>query len=234
MVTQGNVLADVGTDHGYIPIALIQKNLIPKAIAMDVNMGPLQRAQEHIGLYGLGEYIETRLSDGVAALKEGEADSIVIAGMGGELVIRILIEGESVCRQVKELILQPQSDIWKVRRFLREHKYQIVDEDMVFEEGKYYPMMKVVPVEKDEMWEKMNPDVIMPCDIYGPLLLRNGNPVLRRFLVNQHKQFSSILKGLEKQTPSEAIVKRIEEVKQQLAYNESAYCILGEIINAGI
>ena len=234
MVTKGNVLADVGTDHGYIPIALIQKNLIPKAIAMDVNMGPLQRAQEHIGLFGLEEYIETRLSDGVAALREGEVDAIVVAGMGGELVIRILTEGESVCRQVKELILQPQSDIWKVRRFLRENKYQIIDEDMVFEDGKYYPMMKVVPVEKDEMWEKMNPDVIMPCDIYGPLLLRNGNQVLRRFLVNQHKQFSSILKELEKQVPSDAIAKRIEEVKQQLAYNESAYCILGEIINAGI
>ena len=234
MVSQGNVLCDVGTDHGYIPIALIQNKLISKAIAMDINQGPLERAKEHIGFYELGEYIETRLSDGVAALREGEADSIVVAGMGGELVIHILTEGEAVCRKVKELILQPQSDIWKVRRFLREHKYQIVDEDMVFEEGKYYPMMKVVPVEKDEMWEKINPDVIMPCDIYGPLLLRNGNPVLRRFLVNQHQQFVSILKGLEKQDRTEAILKRIEEVKQQLAYNESAYCILGEMINAGI
>ena len=234
MVTPGHVLCDVGTDHGYVPIALIQKQLIPRAIAMDINPGPLERAKEHIGLYELGEYIETRLSDGVAALQEGEAESIVVAGMGGELVIHILTEGEAICRKAKELILQPQSDIWKVRRFLRENKYQIVDEDMVFEEGKYYPMMKVVPVEKDEMWDRIREDYIMPCDIYGPLLLRNGNPVLRRFLVNQHKQFASILQGLEKQEPSEAILKRMEEVKQQLAYNESAYCILGEMINAGI
>ena len=117
MVSQGNILCDVGTDHGYIPIALIQKNIIPKAIAMDINPGPLERAKEHIGFYELGEYIETRLSDGVAALREGEADSIVVAGMGGELVIHILTEGEAVCRKAKELILQPQSDIWKVRRF---------------------------------------------------------------------------------------------------------------------
>ena len=170
MVTPGHVLCDVGTDHGYVPIALIQKQLIPRAIAMDINPGPLERAKEHIGLYELGEYIETRLSDGVAALQEGEADSIVVAGMGGELVIHILTEGEAICRKAKELILQPQSDIWKVRRFLRENKYQIVDEDMVFEEGKYYPMMKVVPVEKDEMWDRIREDHIMPCDIYGPLL----------------------------------------------------------------
>ena len=104
----------------------------------------------------------------------------------------------------------------------------------MFEEGKYYPMMKAVPVEKDEMWDRIHSDFVTPCDIYGPLLLRNGNPVLRRFLVNQHKQFTSILQGLEKQEQTEAILNRMEEVKKQLAYNESAYCILGEMISAGI
>ena len=234
MVTSGGVLADVGTDHGYIPIALIQRQKIKGAIAMDINKGPLARAQDNIASARLGDYIQTRLSDGVAALGEGEADSILIAGMGGELVIHILSEGEKVCKAASELILQPQSDIRKVREYLRLHQYKIVDEDMICEDGKYYPMMRVVNVEADEAWMKMNEQTKVACDIYGPLLLRNGNPVLRRFLVRQHRQLTQILQKLQAQTMSEKIERRIAEVSEELQYNESAYTILGAIKNAGI
>lgn len=235
MVTTGGVLADVGTDHGYIPIALVQRQKITGAIAMDINKGPLARAQENIASARLGDYIQTRLSDGVAALGEGEADSILIAGMGGELVIHILSEGEKVCKAASELILQPQSDIRKVREYLRLHHYKIVDEDMICEDGKYYPMMRVVHVESDDAWMKMNEQTKAACDIYGPLLLRNGNPVLRRFLVRQHRQLTQILQRLQAQTNvSEKIERRIAEVSEELQYNESAYTILGAIKNAGI
>lgn len=234
MVTTGGVLADVGTDHGYIPIALVQRQKITGAIAMDINKGPLARAQENIASARLGDYIQTRLSDGVTALGEGEADSILIAGMGGELVIHILSEGEKVCKAASELILQPQSDIRKVREYLRLHHYKIVDEDMICEDGKYYPMMRVVHVESDDAWMKMNEQTKAACDIYGPLLLRNGNPVLRRFLVRQHRQLTQILQRLQAQTMSEKIERRIAEVSEELQYNESAYTILGAIKNAGI
>lgn len=235
MVTTGGVLADIGTDHGYIPIALVQRQKITGAIAMDINKGPLARAQGNIASARLGDYIQTRLSDGVAALGEGEADSILIAGMGGELVIHILSEGEKVCKAASELILQPQSDIRKVREYLRLHHYKIVDEDMICEDGKYYPMMRVVHVESDDAWMKMNEQTKAACDIYGPLLLRNGNPVLRRFLVRQHRQLTQILQRLQAQTNvSEKIERRIAEVSEELQYNESAYTILGAIKNAGI
>ncbi len=234
MVTSGGVLADVGTDHGYIPIALIQRQKIKSAIAMDINKGPLARAQDNIASARLGDYIQTRLSDGVAALGEGEADSILIAGMGGELVIHILSEGEKVCKAASELILQPQSDIRKVREYLRLHHYKIVDEDMICEDGKYYPMMRVINVELDDAWMKMDEQTRVACDIYGPLLLRNGNPVLRRFLVRQHRQLTQILQTLQAQTMSEKIETRIAEVSEELQYNESAYTILGAIKNAGI
>lgn len=234
LVTSGGVLADVGTDHGYIPIALIQRQKIKSAIAMDINKGPLARAQDNIASARLGDYIQTRLSDGVAALGEGEADSILIAGMGGELVIHILSEGEKVCKAASELILQPQSDIRKVREYLRLHHYKIVDEDMICEDGKYYPMMRVINVELDDAWMKMDEQTRVACDIYGPLLLRNGNPVLRRFLVRQHRQLTQILQTLQAQTMSEKIETRIAEVSEELQYNESAYTILGAIKNAGI
>ena len=142
MVTNGNVLADVGTDHGYVPIMLVQRGFVPSAIAMDINEGPLQRARENVLLYQLQEKIDTRLSNGVEALTDGEAESIVIAGMGGELIIRILTDGEKICKSAQELILQPQSEIQKVRKFLREHEYRIVDENMVFEEQKYYSVIR--------------------------------------------------------------------------------------------
>ena len=224
----------MGTDHGYIPIALIQRQKIKSAIAMDINKGPLAHAQDNIASAQLGDYIQTRLSDGVAALGEGEADSILIAGMGGELVIHILSEGEKVCKAASELILQPQSDIRKVREYLRLHHYKIVDEDMICEDGKYYPMMRVINVELDNAWMKMDEQTRVACDIYGPLLLRNGNPVLRRFLVRQHRQLTQILQTLQAQTMSEKIETRIAEVSEELQYNESAYTILGAIKNAGI
>ena len=234
MVTPDYVLADVGTDHGYVPISLVQRKKIPKAIAMDINKGPLQRAREHIAEFQLEEFIETRLSDGVKKLKVGEVDSILIAGMGGELVIHILSDGMEVCRSVKELILQPQSELDKVRRFLRENKYKIVDEDMVIEDGKYYPMMKVVPVEEDGFWRVITKEAIRACDMYGPLLLKNGNPSLRKFLVRQHKQLEKILKELEKLPESKKIAVRKQEVLEEISLNESAYTILGAIKNAGI
>jgi tRNA (adenine22-N1)-methyltransferase len=146
LITPGYIVADVGTDHGYIPIYQIQQNRSPSAIAMDLRKGPLQRAADHIQSCGLSDRIQTRLSDGTAALGVGEADTIVVAGMGGELVLHILTDGEAVCRSAKELILQPQSEIAGVRRYLREHAYRIVAENMIYEDGKYYPMMRVVPV----------------------------------------------------------------------------------------
>ena len=234
MVTQGNTLADIGTDHAYVPIALVQQKRIPKAIAMDINKGPLQQAKEHIAMCQVEDYIETRLSDGVEGLKVNEVDTIVIAGMGGDLVIRIMTEGEAVCRSAKELVLQPQSELRRVRKFFRENNYMIIDEDMILEDGKYYPMMKVIPVDENPFWEKMTQDITDPCDMYGPLLLKNGNPVLRKFLVKQHKQLTKILKGLEEQPESPAIAQRKMQVQEELAINESAYSILGVIKNAGI
>jgi len=234
MVTSGGVLADIGTDHGYVPIALLQRQKIKRAIAMDVNKGPLARAKENIAAAHLEELIQTRLSDGTEALQPGEADSILIAGMGGELVIHILSEGEEVCRSAKELILQPQSDLRKVRAYLREHHYKIVDEDMVCEDEKYYPMMRAVKVDNDEAWIRMNEQTKATCDIYGPLLLRNGNPVFRRFLVRQHRQLTQLVQKLSAQPKSDVIDRRIAEVQTELQFNESAYTILGAIKNAGI
>ena len=144
MVTKGNRLADVGCDHGYLSIYLVEERIVPSAIAMDVRPGPLSRARENISRYGLEDYIETRLSDGLTKLEPGEGDTLVIAGMGGPLMERILNEGAKVREGFQELILQPQSDLPHFRHFLSEIGWEIVREEMIKEDGKFYPMMKAV------------------------------------------------------------------------------------------
>ena len=99
LIGEGERLADVGTDHGYVPIYLVERKHIPSAIAMDIRTGPLERAREHIRMYGMEDYIQTRLSDGVAALKPDEVDTILVAGMGGGLVMHILESGRAICEQ---------------------------------------------------------------------------------------------------------------------------------------
>lgn len=234
LVSEGSRLCDVGTDHAYVPIYLVQSGTIDHAIAMDIGKGPLQRAREHIREWGLEDSIETRLSDGLKELAPNEADSVVIAGMGGELMIRILTAGEDICRSTGELILQPQSDIRKVRRYIREVGYMLVDEDMVYEDGKFYPMMKVMPAMDNSAWKSLDQDTLNISDIYGPLLIKHGNLVLRKFLIGEHRKLNKILEQLHRQEESEAISRRIREVEREIYYNESAYSTLGAIKDAGI
>lgn len=143
MVSRGNRVVDVGCDHGFVSIYLVQHEISPKVLAMDVRKGPLSRAQEHIAEYGLEAYIETRLSDGLLKFEPGEADTLVCAGMGGPLMMKILTESEEKVRGLKELILQPQSELPQFRKFLRTQGYRTVDENILCEEGKYYFLFKV-------------------------------------------------------------------------------------------
>lgn len=231
LVSEGMILADVGTDHGYVPIYLMEQKRIPSAIAMDINEGPLERAREHITLYGMDTYIKTRLSDGVAAMKPGEADAILIAGMGGGLVMHILKDGEEVCHAAKELILQPQSELERVRAFLEEEGYEILAEDMVFEEDKFYPMMKVrytgealekLREKKQDLPKIQDVDPFKLFNLYGGLLLKNQHPVLKTYLEKESMIYTDIEKNLQKQAASEKIFVRLKEVQELLRYNRAA------------
>ena len=150
MVTPGLSVCDVGCDHGFLSIYLVQKQIAPRVLAMDLRTGPLEGAKKHISAYGLEKQITTRLSDGLEAMEIGEAQAMVCAGMGGALMASILQQESKKAHSLKELILQPQSEIPIFRTFLKDAGYEIVAEDMVEEEGKFYPMMKVVPVNENQ------------------------------------------------------------------------------------
>lgn len=218
MVTTGNRLVDVGCDHGYLPVYLIQQKKIPSAIAMDVRKGPLSRAKEHIRQYGLEEYIQTRLSDGLENLKAGEGDTLVIAGMGGPLMERILTDGQSVRDSFSEMILQPQSDIPHFRRFIQSQGFQIVEEKMVEEEGKFYPMMRVVRTCPEGDGNENLVSEAAPYTLeeaFGKFLLKEHNPVLYRYLLREERIRADILKQLQDAPQAEAVTARIREVKEE-------------------
>lgn len=216
MVTPGSVVCDVGCDHGYVPIYLVKHHVCPRVIAMDVNEGPLKAAMEHVREAGLLPYIEIRLSDGVTALEPGEADCLIIAGMGGRLMERILTEGRGQIATMKEVILQPQSEIAAFRKFLREQGYALLSENMIFEDGKYYPMMKVAPgkVRNTEtvLWQQV-------YDRYGFLLLQEKHPVLHQFLVWEENHNREIMEKLIRQQAAtgtnERRTQRLEQLKQE-------------------
>ena len=205
MVTRGYRLADIGTDHGFVPIWLVRNGVIPSAIAMDVNRGPLERAKEHIAQAGLEGYIRTRLSDGLAGLRKGEADSILIAGMGGALTQRILEKDPPQSLGAAELILQPQSEISKVREYLCTSGWKIDAEDMVLEDGKYYPMMHCIRGEMTLTPEEAE---------FGPCLIASGHPILRKYLAFREKVLSDNLESLQRSESDRAQARR-EQIIQQ-------------------
>lgn len=213
LVTPGYTIADVGTDHAYIPIYLVEKGIVQRAVAMDINEGPLNRATEHIKENKLENQIQTRLSNGLQHLQKGEVDTVILAGMGGNLMINILNEDFNKTNSLKECILQPQSEVFKVRTFLLEKGFLFIEENMVLDDGKYYPMMKVIPPEKIE---EIKPVFWSEIEIrYGKLLLEEKNPILKQFLERESGIRKDILSKLE-QVEGIHISERKAELNQEL------------------
>ena len=213
MVTPGTVITDVGCDHGFVSIYLVQKGISPRVIAMDVRSGPLEHAREHIREYGLEDRIETRLSDGLHSLKTGEAAGMICAGMGGPLMEKILTEGREQAQGFAELILQPQSEIAQVRAYLRTHGVRILEEEMILEDGKYYPMMKVVQeTASDQREETVQVQVE---DAFGPVLLQKKHPVLKEWLQRELKTVDTVCRQLAAQPENERITIRMAQVQEK-------------------
>lgn len=232
-VSNGQTLADVGCDHGYLPIWLVQKGCMQRAIAMDINEGPLQRAMEHIEREALGSYIQTRQSNGLEKLSPGEADAVIIAGMGGNLTIDILSRGEAIVRTLDQLILEPQSELSGVRAFLRENDYLIEAEDLVLEDGKYYPILRVIPKKSSDVltFSKESGLPLAVLDAYGHRLLAAKHPILLKFLEKERRQCEQIIAGLPAEVDgSDRIAQRRAELMEKMEHNRAAIAYMSKEI----
>lgn len=230
MVSPHSRVADIGCDHGYVSIYLIEKGIAEQVIAMDVKEGPLRRAREHIREAGFDAYIETRLSDGAAALLENEADTAVLSGMGGRLMVRILKEAAEKTGKFEELVLQPQSEIFKVREFLIEDGYRIVLEDMVLEEGKFYQVIKAVresrPLEAEQEAEHFISEAAKRSGAkkeqvreaflcYGPYLVTGRHPVCMEYLKREMENYDRIRSHILEQNKTKDAVERVREIEEK-------------------
>ena len=217
MVTAGSSVADVGCDHAHTCIWLVKHGDVPRAVAMDVRSGPLSHAEANIRLYGLGEKIETRLSDGLEALEAGETDTIIIAGMGGTLTVQILERGLDKAKAAKELILQPQSDLGMVRKFLREHGFCIIEEKMCKEFGKFYTSMKVVYGEQQR--KQADGFIQSVYDEFGEYLLLGKNEILCEVLLILKEKNQRILDRISEEGSEESLERRafFEKEKEQIS-----------------
>lgn len=210
--------ADIGTDHALVPVELVRRGIVKKALAMDVRPGPLSRAKEQISRAGLSDQIEPRLSDGLAALKPQEAETVIIAGMGGELIIRILTEGRHMWDSVVQWVLSPHSEVFKVRGWLLENGFAIEKEDMVCEDGKYYVLMDVRRAGSGI--ESPARDAEFVRLLYGDSLIRERNPVLAQYLKEEEQMLMEREASLRQSARgSLRAAERLKETETRLKWN---------------
>ena len=168
-VPQGSILLDVGSDHAYLPIELVERGKIEGAIAGEVVVGPYQSAVKNVEAHGLEEKIQVRLANGLAAFEEADQVSVItIAGMGGRLIATILEEGLDKLSNIQRLILQPNNREDDLRIWLQEHGFQIVAESILEEAGKFYEILVVEAGQMD----------LSASDVrFGPFLSKEVSPV---------------------------------------------------------
>ena len=190
MVPVCNCLADIGTDHGYIPIYCINNNIANYAIACDIKKGPIKIAKANIKKYNLENKIETRIGDGLSTLNKGEADVIVIAGMGGNIISSIIENEKEIALKSSCLVVQPMQYPEMVRYYAVNNGFLIEDEDLVKEDNKYYHIIRMIKG-KENKYEN---------EAYyftGKRLIEKGNPLIKEYIEYKIYEYGNILKELE-------------------------------------
>lgn len=187
MIPEGAVIADVGTDHGYLPLALLKQKQIPSAIAADINEKPLASARRNAGKEFIDQ-MQFRLGNGIEPIGRAEVDLVVIAGMGGELISEILSADWEKTRSISTYILQPMVKVPVLREFLLQNQFRILDESLVREGNKFYQIIKVTHGEE--------PHVLPIYREIGPVILKKGGRVLKEYLDFRIERIEIIQKQL--------------------------------------
>lgn len=206
-VPQGTICGDIGTDHAYIPIYLIQNKICPKVIATDVRLGPLEIARKQIKLSGFEKQIEIRLGNGLKPLKLEEIETVVIAGMGGLLIRDILEDSEEITKEIKTFILQPMIAQRELREYLMKNNFKIVEEDLAKEDQRIYEI--IIAVHGQQRIEK---------DIYLDIpkfLIENKHSLLIPFIKRKKNELLKIMKHCEGKHTSNA-ERKLQECKEKI------------------
>lgn len=215
LVPRGEICADIGCDHGFTSIELIDRNISPSVIASDLREGPLASARENVRNAGLEDKISLRISDGFDAYKPGEVTTAVIAGMGGVLIKDMLIKGKECVMKMGAFVVQPQSNIPEFRNFLRLNGYEIEKNAVVLDAGKYYFPMRIRYTGKDASGEDT---AITAEDRYGADLIREDRG-LSDYLKFQMESYEKIYQKLCSENGMHD--ERTLEIKELMELNRS-------------
>lgn len=210
-VRQGKRFADIGTDHAYLPIYLMDKGIIASAVAADINQGPLDKAQENILKYGFNDSISTVLCDGLTKIEPDSVDDIAIFGMGGELIVKIIDEASWVKDSDKRLILQPMTHPEKLREYLTKNGFFIVGETLSFDRGKIY---QTICAQYDGIVREYDAFTYA----FGEYILKNKNNLLLELMEMTKKKLERKISG--KKEGGEDItyeVKLLENINKYIA-----------------
>ncbi len=232
LIPKGKRVADIGCDHGKLSVYLIQEGIADKVIASDVATGPLERAKRTVVEAGLADKIDVRLADGAKGIGRDESgapevDVIVMAGIGGMLALDMVNESIDIYKDIDCFVIQAQSNIDDLRRSMDQMGFVIIDEDMVFEDGKYYTAIKYRYHEDDvthmsycfagdDGRDNVSGMLDSADAIYGPVLIRRSHPVLHEYLELEYDKYSDILKGFgDVGEDSERVNTRREEIEKR-------------------
>lgn len=209
-VSQGAVLLDVGSDHAYLPIELVEKGHIERAIAGEVVVGPYQSAVKNVENHGLSDKIQVRLANGLAAFDESDQVSVItIAGMGGRLIASILEEGFDKLAHVERLILQPNNREDDLRNWLQDHGFQIIAESILEEAGKFY---EILVVEAGQM------KLSARDTRFGPFLSKEVSPVFVQKWQKEAEKLQFALGQIPEKNQEERqiLAEKIQAIKEVL------------------
>lgn len=198
-VPAGSRLADIGSDHAYLPCYLAKKKLISSAIAGEVAKGPFESASREVAAEGLTDVISARLGDGLEVVQPGEADCIVIAGMGGELIASILQAGREMLDSVVRLVLQPNSRTVFVRKWLLENGWELIDEEILEEDRKIY---EILAAEKGNPLKPYSSELDRGL-LLGPILIQKQPDAFRKKWSLKMRTWQRIIEQLEKAPQTE-------------------------------
>ncbi|MBR5239545.1 MAG: SAM-dependent methyltransferase [Clostridia bacterium] len=206
LMEETDVLCDIGCDHGYLPIYLIAQKKIKKAYACDLRDGPLKTASRNISAFHMKDCIQTVKSNGLRELTALTYDTISVCGMGGRLIAEILANDLDNAYRAKQLVLQPQSEIPVLRKFLAENGFLICEEKIAVEDRRYYVVMSVIKgeeVNRDEM-----------SFILGRKLLERKDDITKRYFTKELQRFQTILQARGGETNAPDVQKIICELEK--------------------
>ncbi len=206
MCIKCGIAADIGTDHGYVAEMLLKDDTCERVIATDLNEGPLKRATEYLTGSGLANRCDFRLGSGLEVLGEDEAEVLIIAGMGGDLISGILETSKNTALNARELVLQPMSAVEVLRKYLYENGFIIADEKIVKEYNHYYFILKAIP------GNSQKPDEIFYE--FSRHLIEKKDPLMQEYLKKVLKINENIIASIEKNS-NEEYNEKINELKDK-------------------